>query len=273
MGFTVNNNLPAMNTSAANKFHDLNLNHSLSALSSGSQVGSAAYDVSGLAISNKLSAQASGLGQAIMNSNDSIGMLQVADGGLQGINDNMERINTLTLQASNGTLNDSDRAIIQKEIDGLMKSSNDIASNTSYNGKKLLDGSQSNFTAQTGSGSSDTSGISIEDARVASIVPNGTIDVSTQDAANSSLKDIQTAMKNIMNISSSVGAAQNQLESNIRNITVTQLNVAAADSQISDIDFAAESANFSKQNILSQVGAFAQSQANASQSHAMNLFN
>jgi flagellin len=154
-----------------------------------------------------------------------------------------------------------------------MKSSNDIASNTSYNGKKLLDGSQSNFTTQTGSSGGDTSGVNIGDARIAAIVPNGTIDVSTQAAANNSLKDIESAMKNIMDISSNVGAAQNQLESNIRNITVTQLNVAAADSQISDIDFAAESANFSKQNILSQVGAFAQSQANASQSHAMNLFN
>lgn len=275
MSFSINTNIGAMTANLNSNLASSSLNRSLGSLSSGSSLDSASYNAAGLGIANQLSAQVSGMGQAIMNSNDSIGMIQVADGALQGINDNFERIRTLTLQASNGTMSADDRAIIQKEIDALLESSDDIASSTSYNGIKLLDGtggssSDGTFITQSGADAGSTSNVTIGDAQVASLI--GAVDVTTQAGRESALSDIETAMESISGIHADLGAAQNQLMSNIRNTSVTQVNTASAESQIRDIDFAAESANFSQQNLFSQIGSFVQSQANASQANVLRLF-
>ena len=275
MSFSINSNISAMRANLNSNLKNQGLDKSLGLLSSGSKLGSAAYDASGLGIANQLSAQVSGLGQAIMNSNDSIGMIQVADGAMSGINDNMERIRVLTLQASNGILNDNDREIIQKEIDGLLESSDDIAKTTRYNGIKLLDGSggsssDGNFTTQSGADSGDTQNVHIADAQVASLL--GSIDITTEAGRASALDSIDSALSSINDSRAELGASQNQLMSNIRNISVTQVNVASAESQLRDVDFAAESANFSQANIMSQVGAFSQAQANTSASNVTRLF-
>ncbi|MBT5934905.1 flagellin [Sulfurimonas sp.] len=275
MSFSLNTNIGAMQANLHSNLNSNATSKTLESLSSGSQIGSASYDASGLGISNQLSAQVSGLGQAIQNSNESIGMIQIADGAMQGISDNMERIRVLTLQASNGTMNADNRAIIQKEIDGLLDSSDDIAKQTSYNGINLLNGtggssSDGSFVTQTGASAGDTSTMNIGDAQVASLV--GSIDVTTQAGREEALDSIDSAMQGIGGIRSELGASQNQLMSNIRNTSVTQINVASAESQIRDVDFALESANFSRQNIMSQVGSFAQAQANASGANITRLF-
>ena len=210
-----------------------------------------------------------------MNSNSTIGLIQVADGAMQGINDNLERIRTLTLQASNGAMNADGRAIIQKEIDALLESSDDIAKSTSFNGIKLLDGTggsagDGTFITQSGANQGETQSVTIGDATVASLV--GTIDVTTAAGRATALDSIDNAMENVSGIHADLGAAQNKLMSNIRNTTVTQVNTASAESQIRDIDFALESANFSKMNILMQTGFFAKAQANAVQANVVNLF-
>jgi len=275
MSFSINTNINAMTANLHSNLSNQGVSNSLGKLSSGSQLGSAAYDASGLGIANQLSAQVSGLGQAIMNSNDSIGMIQVADGAMAGINDNMERIRVLTLQASNGTMSADDRAIIQTEIDSLLESSDDIAKQTSYNGIKLLDGTggssgDGTFITQSGADSGNSQSLTIGDAQVSSLV--GAIDVTTDAGLASALDSIDSAMSSISDIRSELGASQNQLMSNIRNTSVTQINVASAESQIRDVDFAAESANFSQQNIMSQIGSFTQAQANASAANVTRLF-
>lgn len=264
-----------MSASIQPNLNNLGVNKNLSALSSGSSINNSASDAAGLAIANQMSSQVAGMGQAIMNSNDSIGLIQVADGAMQGINDNMQRIKTLTIQASNGTMSSSDRDIIQKEIDALLESSNDIAKSTSYNGTKLLDGTggssgNGTFVTHSGADSGDTRSVTIGDATIATLL--GAIDVTTEAGRSSAFASIDSAMTNISGIQADLGSAQNQLMSNIRNTSVTQVNIASAESQIRDIDFAAESANFSKNNIMSQTGLFAQSQANAVQANVLNLF-
>ena len=271
MDFKINSNVNSFVYNANNA----GLNKSISALSSGSQLNSSSFNAAGLAIANQMSAQVSGMGQAIMNANDSIGLIQVADGGLQGINDNMQRIRTLTLQASNGTMSSGDREIIQKEIDSLLESSDDIAKTTSYNGTKLLDGTggsagDGTFITQSGANSGETSSVNIGDVKVASLI--GAVDVTTDAGRAAALDNIDTAMETISDVQADLGSAQNQLMSNIRNTSVTKINIASAESQIRDIDFAAESANFSRQNIMSQTGVFAQVQANAVQANVLNLF-
>lgn len=275
MSFSINTNISAMTANLNSNLANQGINSSLGKLSSGSNITNAAFDSSGLGIANQLSAQVSGLGQAIQNSNDSIGMIQVADGAMSGIQENMDRIRVLTLQASNGTMNANDRAIIQKEIDGLLESSDDIAQQTSYNGIKLLDGtggssSDGTFTTHSGADSGDTQSINFGNAQVASLL--GSVDVTTTAGLSTALDDIDSAMQGINDIRSELGASQNQLMSNIKNISVTQVNVAFGESQMRDVDFAAESANFSQQNIMSQIGSFAQAQSNASASNVTRLF-
>ena len=275
MSFSINSNIGAMTANLNANLKNKALDNSLSLLSSGSKLGNAAYDASGLSMANQQSAQVSGLGQAIMNSNDSIGMIQVADGAMSGINDNMERIRVLTLQASNGTMNADNREAIQKEIDGLLESSDDIAKQTSYNGVKLLDGTggssgDGTFTTQSGADSGATQSVTMADARVSSLV--GSIDVTSQSGRASAMDAIDSALTSISDSRAQLGASQNQLMSNVRNISVGQINAASAESQMRDVDFAAESANFSQQNVMSQIGSFAQAQANASASSVTKLF-
>ncbi|MCF6340772.1 MAG: flagellin [Sulfurimonas sp.] len=275
MSFSINNDISALTANVHSNQNSLNLNKSLGALSSGSALNSASNNSAGLGIANQLSAQVAGMGQAIMNSNSTIGLIQVADGAIQGINDNLERIRTLTLQASNGTMNADGRAIIQKEIDALLESSDDIAKSTSFNGIKLLDGTggsagDGTFVTQSGANQGETQSVTIGDATVASLI--GAIDVTTAAGRATALDSIDSAMENVSGIHADLGAAQNKLMSNIRNTSVTQINTASAESQIRDIDFALESANFSKMNILMQTGFFAKAQANAAQANVVNLF-
>jgi flagellin len=274
MGFSINTNVASMNANLYSNSTNNGISKGLSALASGSKLNSASYDTSGLGIADKLSSHISGLGQAIMNANESVGMLQVADGALQGYSDNLDKVRVLTLKASNGTMGSDDRAIIQKEIDGLLKSSDDIAKSTKYNGMKLLDGTggsfgNGTFVTQAGTDGEATKSVTIGDTKVSSLV--GSIDVTTQADALSAMDTIDSAMGKIGDIRSTIGASQNQLESTIKNISVTHINLASAESQMRDVDFAAESANFSRQNIMNQIGSFAQSQANAGASNVVGL--
>jgi flagellin len=268
MGFSINTNVSALKANLYMNNANKNLERSLMALASGSALANAASNASGLAIADSMSAQVSGLGQAMMNINDSIGMIQTADGGLAGYNENLSRIRELTLQASNGVMGDSERQAIQKEIDQLVASSNDIANDTSFNDKKLLDGTGS-FTFQTGPDQGNTQTVTIPDMNTASVL--GTIDVTTDAGRATALDSIDSAMTQVNDTRATLGASQNRLSSTFNSVSLTQINQAAAESQIRDIDFALESANFSQQNLLTQTGAFAQAQSNASAYNVMRL--
>ena len=201
-------------------------------------------------------------------------MIQIADGALGGIEDNLQRVKILTLQASNDTLSSGDREIIQREIDGLLESSNDIASSTSYAGINLLDGSggssgNGTFITQNGPDAGNTFSFQINDVQVASLV--GTIDVTTSAGREAAFKSIDDATTTLSNTRADLGASQNALMSSVRNTSVSQINAASAASQLRDVDFALESANFSRQNIMSQVGSFAQAQANSTNSNLAKL--
>lgn len=276
MSFKINSNISALNANLNSTLNSAGINKSLGALASGSMLNSSSYNSAGLSIANQLSAQIASMGQSIMNSNDSIGLVQVADGALEEYGNILEDVRRLSIQASNDTLNSDDRAIIQKEIDSLMSSADDIAKSTKYNGINLLDGTggslgDGTFVTHTGAGSNDNQSVKIGDAQTASLL-GAPIDVSSSASASLSIDTIDSAINSINGIRADLGAAQNQLVANIKNTSVTHVNIASAESQMRDLDFAAESANFSKLNILSQSGSFASAQANASQSSVLNLF-
>ncbi len=253
MGFSINTNINAMTSNLNSSSNDKALGDSLNLLSSGSKLGSAANDGASLSIADHLSAKVSEMGQTIMNANDSIGMIHIADGAMSGINDNMDKIRELTLKASNGSMNDDNRLAIQKEIDSLMESSTQIVKSATYNGINLLDGSEGSLVD-------------------ASSIVSTSIDVTTEDGLSSALDNIDSAKGDINSIRIDLGASENKLASEIRNTSVSQINAASAESQLRDVDFAAESANFSQQNLKAQIGVFTQAQSNAIASNAMRLF-
>ncbi len=268
MSFKINTNVSSLHTNLSLQNGQKALDRTLAMLASGNALANAANDAAGLAIADSLSAQAAGYGQAMMNINEGAGLIQTADGATQGINDNLSRIRTLTLQASNDTMNDSSRAAIQKEIDGLLESIDSIVQGTSFNGKNLLDGSGT-LTFHTGANSGDTQSLDIPDMSSTSLI--GTIDVTTAAGRSTALDSIDTAMEQVNSTQATLGASQNKLESTFNNISQTQINITSAESQIRDVDFAQESMNFTQQNIMAQAGSFAHAQANASLSSVMRL--
>ncbi|EDZ63842.1 flagellin [Sulfurimonas gotlandica GD1] len=276
MGFRINTNIGAMNAHRNATMNNVGLDKSLNALSSGLRINKAADDSAGLAIANKLSAQSQGLGQAIRNSNDGIGLIQTADGALEEYGNILKRVSVLAVQAANDTQDTTSRGYIQQEVTALMEEAQDIATTTKFNGVNLLDatgGTAGAFTFHTGAYSTETQTVTIGDAQVSTLVGTtaATFTVSTRADAETTIAAIGTAITNVDGKRATLGAAQNKLESTIRNISVTEVNVKSAESQIRDVDFAAESATFAKHNILAQSGSYAMSQANAVQQNVLKL--
>ena len=275
MGFRINTNIGAMNAHRNATMNNIGLDKSLNSLSSGLRINKAADDSAGLAIANKLSAQSQGLGQAIRNSNDGIGLIQTADGALEEYGNIMKRVRVLATQAANDTQDTASRGYIQQEIDALISEASDINTTTRFNGVKVLSGSGGalgTFTFHTGAYANETQDVIIGSASVAVLVTAvANLVVGTRAEAELTIGYMDAAIAGVDGKRATLGAAQNKLESTVRNISVTQVNIAAAESQIRDVDFAAESANFAKHNILAQSGSYAMSQANAVQQNVLRL--
>lgn len=266
MGFRINTNIGAMSAWKNSTMNNVQLDKSLNALSSGLRINRAADDSAGLAISNKLSAQSQGLNQAMRNANDGIGLLQTADGALEEYGNITQRIRVLAVQAANDTQDVQSRSYIQMEVDSLISEADQIMTSTNFNGKSLLNGSSTTLIMQVGYQAADTIDVAITD-----LGNFGAVDVSTQSAANAAISSMDTKIITVNSVRADIGSNQNQLESVIRNISVTQVNIAAAESNIRDVDFAVESTNFNKRNLLAQSGSYAMSQANAIQQNVMRL--
>jgi len=274
MGFRINTNISAMTAHLYATKNNAKLDNSLAALSSGLRINKAADDSAGLAIANQLSAQSNGLGQAIKNANDGIGLIQTADGALEEYGIILNRVRTLAAQAANDTQDATSRGYISQEIVALITEASDIAATTAFNGIKILNGTggdgSGRFTFHTGAYANQTQSVNIGNADLASLV-TGTYDVTTQADAEITIATMDAAIIAVDGLRATLGASQNKLESTIRNISVTKVNIEAAESQIRDVDFAAESANFAKYNILAQSGSYAMSQANAIQNNVLRL--
>ena len=275
MGFRINTNIGAMNAHRNSVMNNVGLDKSLNSLSSGLRINKAADDAAGLSIANKLSAQSQGLGQAIKNSNDGIGLIQTADGALEEIGSIFKRIRVLAAQAANDTQDADSRGYIKNEIDALLAEGGDIGTKTKFNGVSLLDatgGAAGTFTFHTGAYSGDKQAVVIGSASM-SVLAGGSAGFSVLSAGSAevAITNADAGIKAVDTLRATLGAAQNKLESNVRNISVTQVNVAAAESNIRDVDFAAESATFAKHNILAQSGSYAMSQANSVQQNVMRL--
>ncbi len=165
-------------------------------LSSGLRINSAADDAAGLAISNRFTSQTRGLNQAIRNANDGVSLVQTAEGALQSVTDNLQRIRELSIQAANGTLNDADRGAIQSEIDQLSSEIERIGDTTTFNGRKLLDGSEGPQSFQVGANANETISVGRIDARAstlgaAAFADGAQIDASGVDAGELEINGVE----------------------------------------------------------------------------------
>lgn len=249
-------------------------------LATGLRINRAADDPAGLAISEKMRAQIRGLNQASKNAQNGISMIQTAEGALNETHAILQRIRELTVQAANDTNTDSERKAIQQEIDELTKEITRIGGDTEFNTMRLLDGSKPSYNIQIGANAGQTMTIEMSDMRAAALgltgsgsgfTTNGTIDVSSHEAASASIAVVDEAIRRVSSQRSSLGAYANRLEHTISNLENTAENLTAAESRIRDADMAKEMMEYTKQTILAQVAMAMIAQANKQQSMILKL--
>ncbi|MGA1941508.1 flagellin [Arcobacter sp. YIC-310] len=282
----INTNIASMQAHEAARNTSNNLSSSLEKLSSGLRINKASDDASGLSIADKLRTQASSIGQSISNGNSAVALTQIADKAMAEQSNILDIVKTKLIQAATDTTSNEGRKAIGKDIDKLLDQLNNIAKQTNYNGTTLLQATATSTSSagkltfqmgetatdliETASGvASNTSGLAIDD--IQSAVATGLSADFNATAARGFLDDIDTALNTLNGWRADFGSTQNQLESAIRNQMTQQTNIKAAESVIRDVDYAAESANFNKQNIIAQAGTYAMSQANAVQQNVTRL--
>jgi len=289
----INTNVASLTALESNQQVNKNLTNSLEKLSSGLRINKASDDASGMAIADKLRTQASSVGQAIANGNSAVALLQIADKAMAEQSNILDIIKQKLLQAGTATTSSAGRDAIGKDISKLLSQLNGIAQQTNYNGIQLLQGGTGENSASatqklvfqmgemaqnTISSSSGTqanvTGLGLSGLKAASEGGSGSItSTATSGAANARalLTVIDSALTQMNEWRSNFGATQNQIESAVRNLATQQTNIKAAESVIRDVDYAAESANFNKQNIIAQAGTYAISQANQVQQNVLRL--
>ena len=257
----VQHNLSAMNTNRQMGIVSSSLQKSTEKLSSGYKINRAGDDAAGLTISEKMRSQIRGLNKAATNAQDGISLIQVAEGALNETHSILQRMNELATQAANDTNTSTDRAAIRQEMDQLSSEINRIQSTTQFNSMNLLDGSFTGKNLQIGSLSGQSIKISIGQMNTSQLGISS-LSVSSFAQAGSAMKLIQSAINQVSNQRSALGAIQNRLEHTINNLNATSENTSAAESRIRDTDMASEMVEYSKNNILQQAGQSMLAQAN-----------
>ena len=288
MAMYINTNTSSLNAQRNLMNTSKSLDTSYTRLASGLRINSAKDDAAGLQISNRLTSQINGLDQGNRNANDGISVAQTAEGSMDEVTGMLQRMRTLAQQASNGSNSAKDRAALQKEVDQLGSEINRISQDTTFAGTKLLDGTFSG-SFQVGADANQTIGFSLTQSGgftisgIAAAVTAGTadsifvsgsagaIDISTQSTAQDVLGAVDSMLEVVDSKRAELGAVQNRLDSTIRNQANISENVSAARSRIRDADFATETANMTKQNILQQAASSVLAQANQRPQSALSL--
>ncbi|WP_445621621.1 flagellin N-terminal helical domain-containing protein [Kushneria sp. Sum13] len=289
MAMVVNTNTLSLTAQQNLNKSQNSLNSAIERLSSGSRINSAKDDAAGQAIANRMTSQVTGLNQASRNANDGISLAQTAEGSLDQVNDNLQRIRELTVQAQNGTNSASDVDSIQKEVNQRLEEINRVTESTSFNGTDLFatGTAGTTFNIQVGANDGEKISIKIGDssgwnaysatgtAATALASVGGTargVDAKGFDVRSATaLADLDTKLKSVDNNRSDLGAVQNRFESAIDNISTTATNLSAARSRIEDADYATEVSNMSKAQILQQAGTSVLAQANQTTQGVLSL--
>jgi flagellin len=272
------------NTQSIAAQRDLGINSaaqkaSLEKLASGSRITKAADDAAGLAISEKMRSNIRSLHQDMRNANDGISMIQTAEGSMNEVGNILVRFRELSIQAASDTIGDTERGFIGKEMDQLHQEVDRIAQSTDYNGQKLLnggnDGSGQKLDIQIGLNNDPTKDRFVFDTAKTMVTSESLglseLSVATKEDAQNNLAKVDGAISTLSGNRAELGALQNRLQSSISNMQVYDENLSGAKSRISDVDMASETAELTKNNILSQAGVSVLSQANQNSMMALKL--
>ncbi|MCT7645722.1 flagellin [Aliarcobacter butzleri] len=303
----INTNVSSLTAQEASTNTNKNISSSLEKLSSGLRINKAADDASGLAIADKLRTQATSINQGISNGNSAVALLQITDKSMAEQSTILDTIKSKLIQANTDTTSVAGRTAIAKDITKLLQQLNNIGEQTNYNGTNLLQNARTtanastegNLTAtrtalgglsfQIGEGTQDLIQTKTINSNVAGLkltalaraVRSGgkmsagatatSTGVFTRTMAQSGQKAIDKAISMLNGYRGDIGSTQNQVESAIRNLTTQATNIKNAESTIRDVDYAQESANYNKLNIIAQAGSYAISQANSTQQNVLRL--
>ncbi|MDP2001015.1 MAG: flagellin [Rhodoferax sp.] len=257
---TINTNVSSLNAQRNLATSANSLSTAMSRLSSGLRVNSAKDDAAGLAIAERMNAQTRGMNVAVRNANDGISLAQTAEGALGAISNNLQRMRELAVQASNGTNSSTDIQSLDAEYQLLKAENTRVATGTTFNGNTVIGTAAATFTFQIGANSSS----SLDQISVTSASFSGT-SVSLGTASSTAFAEISKLDADINSITSARstwGATQNRFDTVIANLRVGAENSAAARGRIMDADYAMETANLSRSQVLQQAGTAMVAQAN-----------
>jgi flagellin len=265
MSAVVNTNLASLNAQRNLSMSQSSLNTSIQRLSSGLRVNSAKDDAAGLAIAERMNAQIKGMNVAIRNANDAISLSQTAEGALGKVGDSLQRMRELAVQAANDTSGTSDKANLDAEYQQLASEVTRVLTGTKFNGTDLLSTAATlNFQVGANNVATDQIGVDTTDltggAGVTAVVGG---DLTSTANAQTAMDDLDTAIDEITTARATFGAVQNRFDSVISNLQVAAENQTASRSRIMDTDFAAETANMTRGQILQQAGTAMLAQANS----------
>jgi len=274
MTLFVNTNVSAINAQRQLFDSSTALGVSFERLSSGFRINRAADDAAGLQISDRLTTQIQGLNQAVRNANDAISLVQTAEGALAETTNSLQRIRQLAVQSQNGINTSADRAALQQEVTALVSELSRIATDTQFAGVDILSGTFSSaFLVGANAGQNISVNLSSSNGASfgASGLGVGTVDVSTVGGASSAMTAIDTAISSIGAQRAELGALQNRFQSTIRNLSNISENVSGARARVRDTDFAVETAELTRNQIVQQASLTVLSQANQRPQSALQL--
>ena len=279
MPMTINTNIASLNAQRNLTTSQSSLSTSMQRLSSGLRINSAKDDAAGLAIAERMNAQVRGMNVAIRNANDGISLAQTAEGALSKVGDSLQRMRELAVQARNATNSSSDKDSLNKEFAQLQSEITRVLGGTSFNGKHMLGADATAMSFQVGANTTadDSVAVTTTNMTTATTITNVTgtaavIDSSaTAGAIGTVIDNIDKAIDNVNDTRATFGATQSRFDAIISNLQQGVENQSAARSRIMDADFAAETANMSRANILQQAGTAMVAQANQLPNQVLSL--
>jgi flagellin len=296
----INTNISSLTAQDAAANTSKSITSSLEKLSTGLRINKASDDASGLAIADKLRTQATSINQGIANGNSAVTLLQIADKSMAEQSNILDTIKAKLIQANTATTSNDGKISISKDVNKLLEQLDNIAKQTNYNGTTLLQKNRASAAIQTtglsfqvGENRGDTiktkvvqsngTGLGLRSLRVAAsagallstasagAIASGSAKFGSKTVISAAQFAVDSAISKLNGYRGDIGSTQNQVESAVRNLMTQSTNVKAAESIIRDVDYAKESANFNKLNIISQAGSYAISQANSVQQNVLRL--
>ena len=275
MGLRIATNVPSLAAQRTLGKNNQSQSDLLGKLSSGSRIVRSGDDAAGLAISEKLKAQIRSTNQANRNASDGISLIQTAEGGMNEISNILIRLRELSMQSASDTVGSEERAFTDLEFQNLKQEIQRISEVTEFNGKKLLNGKGQNYEFQIGINNDPFQDrinyrASITNTTLASLGLQE-LSVGSKESSQMSLSALDNAIQAVSGQRAELGAVQNRLTSVITNLQVSGENLAAANSRIRDVDYAAATAESSKLTILTEAGTAVLGQANTQGQQALKL--